>query len=135
MAETITLKTRGKSHFKNDFEEIVEAIRTAAPEATIEVEEPWTVAPGRYGVIFGEVLIVGLPWVGGYLAGKVADAVIAKAVEGWKKMRGDKPRARPRIVTLYGPDGEELKSVRIDESTMTDENGALRDLPEERDDG
>ena len=106
MADTITLKTRGRTHFQDDFEEIVAVIEAAAPDAIIEVEEPWTVPPGRYGVIFGEVLNVALPWVGGYVAGKVVDAVIAKAVEGWKKMRGDKPRARPRIVNLYGPEPE-----------------------------
>jgi len=50
----------------------------------------------------------------GHVVDRVIDAVLSRAVD-WAKARMDNEgTARPQSITLYGPDGKPLKSVRVD---------------------
>lgn len=101
------------SHYADELEGIAEAIREVAPDLTVEVEDPKLIPPGKYGVIYAEVLNVTLPVLGGYVFGKIADAVISKAQAGWDRKQKHNARPRPRYVNILGPDGEVLRKVRI----------------------
>jgi hypothetical protein len=129
-ADSITVKPKGLTDFEGEFDDIAEAIRTAAPDAVVDVEDPQKMERGRYGVVFGEILTVTIP--AGYVFGRIADAVVRAVVGGWKRKRAEGTGGhRPRFVNIYGPNEEILRRVRIDKSTMLDEDGKERDLPED----
>jgi hypothetical protein len=125
MAETIVLKVKGLADYKNDLDEIVAAAREALPDADVEVEDPQRMQKGRYGVVFGEILSVSLSFGGGYVFGKVADAITKTAVEGWKKHQAGNAVPRPRFINFYGPDDEVLKEVKVNKETIADEDALL----------
>ncbi len=125
MAETIVLKVKGLTDYKDDLDEIVAAVREALPDADVAVEDPQRMQKGRYGVVFGEILNVSFSFAGGYAFGKVADAITKKAIEGWKRHQAEKAFPRPRFINFYGPDGEVLKEVKINKETIADEDAFL----------
>jgi hypothetical protein len=125
MSETILLKVKGLTDYQDDLDEIVAAALVALPDAEVEVEDPQRMQKGRYGVVLGEILNVFVSFAGGYAFGKVADAIVRKAAEGWKRHDAEQAFPRPRFVNFYGPHGEVLKEVRIDRETMADHRTLL----------
>lgn len=128
MADPITVAPKGLTDYEGELDVIADAIRRAQPDAVVEVEDPKRMEKGRYGVVWGEVLSIGIP--AGYVFGKVADAVVGAVIAGWKKKRSEGPANRPRIIHLYGPDGKILREVRVEAKTMLDEDGNERDWPD-----
>jgi hypothetical protein len=76
--------------------------------------------PGKYGVTWLEVVAI-------YVGAKVLDGMTADAIDiavkklantavDWAKARFRKhpDNTRPQYISLYGPDGELLKSVQVD---------------------
>jgi hypothetical protein len=125
--DAITVRPKGLTDYDGELEDIAEAIRDAEPGAAVEVEDPQKMERGKYGVVFGEILNVGIP--AGYVFGKIADAIVKAVVAGWKRKHEEGSGHRPRFVNIYGPHEEVLRKVRVDKSTMLDEDGGLRDLP------
>lgn len=122
----------GNPHDFEDLEAFAESLRTADPELEVAVVRR---SERGYGVTLLEVLNVwwdvveAISNIGGAYA--VFDLVVDYAKARWRKDReehGD--RARPRSVTLYGPDGRPIKSVRIQ---GPDGEPITEALPEPRD--
>ena|SRR5712691_6286553 len=65
-----------------------------------------------YGVTWGEVLHVWIPWttIGGAAAKKITEILIDWAR---RKLKGDAKSKRPRFVTIYGPTGKMLKKISV----------------------
>ncbi|HEV7943762.1 MAG TPA: hypothetical protein VGP17_13295 [Solirubrobacteraceae bacterium] len=121
MSETVLLSPRGRGDFREDLDDIAAAAREAAPDVEVTVEEPTSMEAGKRGVVWGEVLNVTLSFTGGYLFGKVMDAIVDKASDGWRTHNKPKPRPRPRFVNFYGPDGEVLRQVEVHKEADDDE--------------
>ena len=70
-----------------------------------------------YGVTWWQVLHVWLPWAGVALGGAAAKKIVELAID-WAhhRLKGDEPNHRPRSVSIYGPDGQILKQIRVDHS-------------------
>ena len=68
-----------------------------------------------YGVTWWEVLHIWIPWatLGGVAAKKIVELAIDWA---YGRLKRDKPKNRPRSVTIYGPQGQVLKKVEVDQS-------------------
>ncbi len=116
MGESVTITTKGISDFKDgELEEIVQAMREAAPDLEVTLEDPQRMEKGRYGVIWGEILQLFFSAGFGYAFNSAVNAAVKKAREGWEEKQQGKPRPRPRIVSIHGPDGRIIKNVRVDE--------------------
>lgn len=132
--EAIHVTVKGLTDYDGELDGIADAIRSEAPGAEVHVEDPKAMEPGRYGVVFGEVLTVTIP--AGYVFGRIADAVVHAVIAGWKRKRAEGTGGhRPRFVNIYGPKEEVVRRVRIDTTTMLDEDGDERDWPEPPEDG
>jgi hypothetical protein len=96
-------------------EELRDSIAHDSPEidATVSLREEH-----GYGTTFGEVLriYVEATEITSGTLGTFGPFVLAIrwAQRRWRKDREDHQRPRPRFVSLYGPDGTILKSVKID---------------------
>ncbi|HEX4730524.1 MAG TPA: hypothetical protein VH299_04610 [Solirubrobacterales bacterium] len=129
--DAITVKPKGLTDYQGELDDIADAIRQAAPDAVVEVEDPQKMERGKYGVVWGEILSVGIP--AGYVFGKIADAIVGAVVAGWKRKHAEGSGNRPRFVNIYGPNDEVLRKVRVDKSTMLDADGNVRDIPQDPD--
>jgi len=102
---------------RDELEELATEIREEFPELEVEV---FVGEEHGYGVTLSEVLRIYME------IGEVAGATAAIGAPFWATVRWAKKRwhrdreanpdelPRPRFVTVYGPDGETLKSVKID---------------------
>jgi hypothetical protein len=116
MKDKLTITTKGISDFKDgELEEILDAIREAAPELEVTLEDPQRMEKGRYGVVWGEILQLFFSASFGYAFNHAVNAAVKKAREGWEQRQAHMARPRPRIVSIHGPDGRIIKSVRVDE--------------------
>jgi hypothetical protein len=81
-----------------------------------------------YGVTWWEVLHIWIPWtaIGGAAAKKIVELAIDWAHH---RMKGDEPNNRPRSVSIYGPDGQILKQVRVDSSGQEEPSEHRRTKP------
>jgi hypothetical protein len=101
------------SDFEGELTDLAEALRAALPDIEVEVVDPATAPPGFYGLEVGEVLMVILPFAGEYLAGKAIDTILEKIrAAKAKRHNEDTP---PTIVKIFGPKGEILKEVEVDD--------------------
>jgi hypothetical protein len=92
-------------------DDLVKALEAEFPEVTVSVE---ITEQRGYGVTWWEVLHVTLPWVEGYAAGKAIDLAVSWASRRWKQEHETRERPRPISVTIYGPNGEVLKRVKVE---------------------
>ena len=99
--------------FADELDGIIAAAHEAAPEVEVVVEAPTPMDAGRRGVIGRSILEVVFSAAGGYVFGKVADAVIAQARAGWRQRHKPNTSPRPHYVKLLGPDGEVLREVKV----------------------
>jgi hypothetical protein len=98
----------------------VDSLAVELSELTPDVEvsiEP--VDRGR-SFAFLAVLSVVLPWVEGYLAAKAIDTVLGWARRHIGSEHGQDQDAHPIDVTIYGPNGEVLKKVRVSSPEAVD---------------
>jgi hypothetical protein len=100
------------SDFVDELDELAKALRATLPDVEVEVEDPSIGPPGVFGLEVAEVLTVILPFAGEYLASKAIDIILGKLREARQKRQ--KAASSPRIVRIYGPNGEVLKTVEID---------------------
>jgi hypothetical protein len=65
------------------------------------------------------VIHVVLPWAAGYTAGKAVDAILAWARSSWRARKertaGQETISRPIVLKIFGPRGEVLRQVKLDE--------------------
>lgn len=123
MADKAIITTKGLTDYDGELDGIADAIRAADSTVEVEVVDPKRMEPGRYGVVWGEILHVTLPMLEGYAAGKIIDAVIAQARKGSAAKQAGKPRPRPRFVVIFGPDGKEMKRISVDAEADEDPKG------------
>jgi hypothetical protein len=136
VAEQLTISTKGISDFKDgELEEIVQSIIEAAPDLQVSLEDPQRMEKGRYGVVWGEILQLFFSASFGYAFNHAVNAAVKKAREGWERRQQDKPNPRPRIVSIHGPDGRIIKSVRVDQDEGKDfDIGRLEEPDDEESD-
>jgi hypothetical protein len=99
-----------------ELEELADLLRDESPELRVEISRP---SERAYGVTFWEVLNI---WADAAEAGGGTGLAIAafwraaKWAQGrWQRDREQSTQTpRPRSVTLFGPNGEALKSVLIE---------------------
>jgi hypothetical protein len=111
--QKIVLSPRMAADFEGELEDIASSLSAALPDTEVEVQDPSTAPPGFFGLELGEVLMVILPFTGEHLASTAIDIIIEKLRAARKKRRDEDPP--PRIVKIYGPNGEVLKTVEIDD--------------------
>src|SRR5450759_4675153 len=95
-----------------ELEGLAEALRAKMPNLPVRiVAQP----QHGYGVTFWEVLRVWVPWSDvAQDAAAAAVGIIAKELVSWARHRFKKSPGRPKYVAILGPNGEVLKSVRLE---------------------
>lgn len=111
--ETIVLSPQMASDFEGELDGLAESLRAAFPNLKIEIRDPSTAPPGAFGPELAEVLTVILPIAGGYIVGTVLDTIVDKLRGAWRKRKDDAPARR--IAKIYGPNGEVLATVEVDD--------------------
>jgi len=123
-----TLKVGGAEVLSEDLSEGFRDLSAALAEVGITSEVDYQPPQGR-GVTWYEVTLI-------YLGMKAADAVsghvldatierISAAVVGWAKsrFRKDPDNRRPKSITVYGPDGNEIKTITVQSDGIVEEDG------------
>jgi hypothetical protein len=70
---------------------------------------------GNFPAPLPAIVVVFLPWVEGYAVGKALDAAIGWARKVWRDRQHSGANPRPVVVAIYGPKGEVLKRVVLDD--------------------
>ncbi len=117
MAVDITVRIAGTEILNEDRRLALEALITLFREQDLDGEIVYRPPTGR-GISLYEVtaIYIGAKAVDaatGHVVDRVIDAVLSRAIQ-WAKSRLHKSETgRPQSITLYGPNGEVLKEVRV----------------------
>lgn len=130
MADSSTLLIEPGNPFDftdEELDELIAAIQNDAPDRRVEVAVREEVG---YGVTLIEVLHV-------FVEHKEEISLTAGAVGAvirWMKRRWERDKGRQRTVLIWGPRGEPLKSVKIDDpdGEPVEENPPQEDRPRPR---
>ena len=117
--QKVVLSPQMASDFEGELDGVADSIRELLPDAEIEIRDPSKAPPGLFGPELGELLTVILPLASEYTFDRVMDAVIERLRAGRRKRNQDDPSPR---VKFYGPNGEILKEVEVDESAQHHED-------------
>ncbi len=94
---------------EQDIDSLAVELSRLAPDLEVLIEP---VDRGR-SFAFLAVLNVVLPWVEGYLAARAIDTVLHWARRHIRSEHVHDQNVRPIDVTIYGPNGEVLRKVRV----------------------
>jgi hypothetical protein len=112
-AEGIVLSRQMASDFEGELEELADFLRESLPDLEVEIRDPTTAPPGSFGPEAVEVLTVILPTAVDSVVGVVIGVIVEKVRGALRKHRRSEPPSK--IVRIYGPRGEVLSILEIDD--------------------